>query len=184
MKLTIQIVNYNSRECLLECLASLDYFLVKNQDLAEIIIINNDTDQIGCFLDASLQATKGLRIIEINENVGFGKAHNKGLREARGKYVLFLNPDTKILDGSLEKMLNVLEEDKEVGIAGPILVDGEGRFQEECWGFKKTPLSTVKSKLSGRATRAEKEGPFEVDWVSGGAMIIRKNIFFGTRWVR
>ena len=74
-------------------------------------------------------------------------------------------------------MLNVLEEDKEVGIAGPILVDGEGRFQEECWGFKKTPLSTVKSKLSGRATRAEKEGPFEVDWVSGGAMIIRKNIF-------
>jgi len=177
MKLTIQIVNYNSRECLRECLGSLDSFLAKNQDDAEIIIINNDTEPIGYFLNAWPQAAKRPKIIEINENVGFGKAHNRGFKEAQGKYVLFLNPDTKITAESLEKMLNVFEADEKIGIAGPILVDGEGRFQNECWGFKKTPLSTIKSKLSGSATRAEEEGIFEVDWVSGGAMIIRKNIF-------
>ncbi len=176
MKLTIQIVNYNSRDYLRECLASLDSFLAKNQDVTEIIIINNDADPIGCFLSALPRAESRPKIIEINENVGFGRAHNRGLKEAQGEYILFLNPDTKIEAGSLEKMLNVFEADEKIGIAGPILVDGEGRLQNECWGFKKTPLSTIKSKLSGSATRAG-EGIFEVDWVSGGAMIIRKNTF-------
>jgi GT2 family glycosyltransferase len=176
MKLTVQIVNYNSRDCLRECLESLDSFLAKNRENVELIIINNDADPIGCFLNACPPAAKNPKIIEINKNIGFGRAHNKGLKEARGEYILFLNPDTNIMDGSLEKLLDVFEGDGKIGIAGPILIDGEGRFQKECWGSKKTPLSTVKSKLSSSSIRAEK-GIFEVDWVSGGAMVIRKNIF-------
>jgi len=177
MKLTVQIVNYNSRECLRECLVSLESFLKKNRNEAEMIIINNDAELIGGFLNVLPSAAGQLKIIEINENVGFGKAHNRGFQEAQGKYVLFLNPDTKIEAGALEKMLNILEADEKIGITGPILVDGEGRFQKECWGFKKTPLSTLKSKLSKSATRTEEESIFEVDWVSGGAMLIKKNIF-------
>jgi GT2 family glycosyltransferase len=177
MKLTIQIVNYNSRDHLQGCLASLESFLAKNKDVVELIIINNDADPIGYFFSSLPQAESEPKIIEINENVGFGRAHNRGVKEARGKYILFLNPDTKILDRSLEKMLNVFEVDEKIGIAGPILVDGEGQFQKECWGFEKTPLSIIRSKLSSRATRANEEDIFEADWVSGGAMMIRKNIF-------
>jgi len=177
MRLTIQIVNYNSRDHLQGCLASLESFLAKNKDVAELIIINNDADPIGYFFSSLPQAESRPKIIEINENVGFGKAHNRGVKEARGEYILFLNPDTKILDRSLEKMLNIFEVDEKIGIAGPILVDCKGQFQKECWGFEKTPLSTIKSKLSGRNDQVEEGSIFEVDWVSGGAMIIKKSIF-------
>jgi GT2 family glycosyltransferase len=177
MKLTIQIVNYNSRDCLRECLGYLGSFLEKNPNVAEIIIINNDADPVGYFLSALPQAAGRLKIIEINKNIGFGRAHNRGSREARGEYILFLNPDTKITTESLEKILNVLEADGKFGIAGPILVNCREHLQEECWGFKKTPFSIIKSKLLNKKFFLGEGGIFEADWISGGAMIIRKNLF-------
>jgi N-acetylglucosaminyl-diphospho-decaprenol L-rhamnosyltransferase len=177
MKLTVQVVNYNSRNHLRECLDSLNSFLAKNRNNAEIIIINNDVEPIGSFLNSFPQSASGPKVIEISKNIGFGEAHNRGAKEAQGEYILFLNPDTKINAEALEEMLNIFEKDAKIGIVGPLLIDFEGRLQKECWGFKKSPLSTIKSKLPGNAAwRKNEEKIFEVDWVSGGAMMIRKKL--------
>ena len=115
----------------------------------------------------------------MGKNIGFGSAHNVGFRESQGEYILFLNPDTKIPPGALGKMLDVFAEDEKIGIVGPLLVDSEGDVQPDCFGAHRTPLSTVKNKIFGRRERQARadEKVFETDWVSGGAMMVRRRCF-------
>lgn len=175
MKLTIQIVNYNSREIIKDCLDSLKENL-KNIHESDVVIINNDLDNLSEMIRDTRLPFR-VKVIEVNENIGFGRAHNLGCCEKRGEFLLFLNPDTKVPEGALEKMLCAMEADKGVGIVGPVLVDHKGCAAEESYGFKKTPFSTIKNKLFTSEHGTEKKDIFEVDWVSGGAMLIRRNLF-------
>ncbi len=177
MILSIQIVNYNSRNNLKNCLSSLKPFLSENDGKAEVIVINNDADPVGNVLSDLPLSNEGLKTIEINENIGFGKAHNKGFLKGSGDYVLFLNPDTEVTAESVSNMIKIFEADKRVGIIGPSLIDLEGKIQKDCYGFKKTPLSTLKSKLPKTKKISQNKEYFEVDWVSGGAMMIRSGLF-------
>jgi GT2 family glycosyltransferase len=64
-----------------------------------------------------------------------------------------------------------------VGIVGSVLVDRKGRAAEESYGSKKTPLSTIKNKFLASRDKVGEKNAFEVDWVSGGAMLMRKSLF-------
>lgn len=167
MELTIQIVNFRSRHYLEKCLFSIAKNLSPSVR-AEIIVINNDK--------AALEMPS---VVEINRNVGFGVAHNTGFKKARGKYVLFLNPDTEILSGALERMIGVLEKSPNVGIVGPLLVDPSGEVQPDCFGMSRTPLTIAGKKIFSRKRPGYSKDAdvFEVDWVSGGAMAVRRDVF-------
>lgn len=169
MLLTIQIVNYNSRDNLRVCLQSIREN-VSNPENLQIIVINNDEEKMGSFLDEF-----DVELIEKSENIGFGKAHNLGARKARGKYILFLNPDTRILPNSIAQLVDVFDSDEKIGVAGPLLVGESGDVEEEHYGFRKTPFSLVGSKLFRNRGKFAKL--MEVDWISGGAMMIRKDLF-------
>ncbi|MDD5489070.1 MAG: glycosyltransferase family 2 protein [Candidatus Moranbacteria bacterium] len=171
MLLTIQIVNYNSRENLRACLRSIREHVFDQENL-QIVVINNDKDKLEKFPEEF-----GVELIEKNENVGFGKAHNLALDRARGKYILLLNPDTKIFPETVEKMLEVFSSNERTGIVGPIHVGKENISGEDHYGAERTPLSTIREKISRRKEKAETENIFETDWVSGGAMMIRKDLF-------
>lgn len=79
--LSIVIVKYRAEEYLKQCLDS-----IKPDKRWEIIVVDND-----------------------KENVGFGAGCNKGALKAKGKYLLFLNPDTVVLDEALKRMICVEE---------------------------------------------------------------------------
>jgi GT2 family glycosyltransferase len=175
MKLTIQIVNYNSREVIKECLGSVRECL-KNIHDSDVLIINNDQGALSNLLE-EIDLPFETKTIEVNDNIGFGRAHNLGSKEAQGDLLLLLNPDTKVPEGSLSGMLCAMEADKKVGIVGPVLVDFDGYVTEESFGSEKTPLSTIKNKFFAAGYEIGKESIFEVDWVSGGAMLIRKELF-------
>jgi GT2 family glycosyltransferase len=177
MLLTIQIVNYNSRNFLKDCLLSLRQFLSESGGEAELIIINNDATPIGDFLTSFPFLDGKVRILELNKNVGFSKAHNKGSLMASGDYLLFLNPDTEVESESLNKMLEVFKSDKKAGIVAPSLIDYDGKIQKDCYGLQITPLSTIKAKFPEAKNNIESGEYFEVDWVSGGAMMVRNNLF-------
>lgn len=177
MKLTIQIVNFRSRHYLERCLFSISEDLSAGME-AEVLVINNDE----MALDEIAKAMRGvlnLQILELQKNVGFGRAHNFGFEKSRGEYILFLNPDTRILSGALREMVDVFGKDKAVGICGPLLVDSEGKIQPECFGARRTPFSTVRKKIFGRKKRPGGAGGeiFETDWISGGAMLVRRDVF-------
>ena len=138
MKLTIQIVNFRSRHYLQACLFSISKNLPADISV-EIVIINNDEEVLEDVF--GINSGLAIQIIEIKKNVGFGKAHNVGFRQAKGKYVLFLNPDTKILPGALSALLNLFLGDEAVGIAAPLLIDSANKTQPACCGAHRAPLS-------------------------------------------
>lgn len=167
MDLTIQIVNFRSRHYLKKCLFSIAKNL-STKVRAEIVVINNDAAPLGL-----------PSVVEIGKNVGFGKAHNIGFQQSRGKYILFLNPDTEILPGAIERMLTTLEENPKMGIAGPLLIDSQGELQPDCFGSNRTPLTIAGKKIFSqkRCEQLKDANVLEVDWVSGGAMMVRRDVF-------
>ncbi|MFH0930213.1 MAG: glycosyltransferase family 2 protein [Candidatus Moraniibacteriota bacterium] len=177
MKLTIQIVNFRSRHYLRKCLFSIGENLPAGNE-TEILIVNNDEEALDEISD-DLKNKLNLQIIETRKNIGFGRGHNAGFERSQGEYVLFLNPDTKILSGALQALLDVFAKDEKIGIAGPLLVDSAGKIHPDCFGARHTPLSTIKRKIFKRNSRQFRVGEeiFETDWISGGAMLARRDVF-------
>ena len=96
---------------------------------------------------------------------------------SKGKYILFLNPDTKLFPGTVEKIMEVFSADEKIGIVGPIHVEDGRISDEEHFGFRKTPLSTIRTKIFREKEKSDRQKYFETDWVSGGAMMIRRSLF-------
>ena len=177
MKLSIQIVNFRSRHYLERCLFSICENLPAILR-TEVIIVNNDEEPLDKAI-ADIGSGFAVRIVEIGKNIGFGSAHNAGFRQSRGEYILFLNPDAKIAPSVLDKMLDAFAEDEKIGIVGPLLVDSAGQVQPDCFGAHRTLLSTIKDKIFERKEKQALAGEkvFKADWVSGGSMMIRRDVF-------
>lgn len=176
MDLSIQIVNFRSRHYLKECLFSIVENIPSGTE-AEIVVMNNDEKPLDDIF-SEYEKKFPCHVIEISENIGFGRAHNIGFEKSRGEYVLFLNPDAKILPNSLEKLLSVIKEEERVGIVGPLLVDSAQKVDPDCFGAEKTPFSIVwKKTLLGNDEPQFGDRAIEVGWISGGAMLVLRDIF-------
>lgn len=86
----------------------------------EIFAIDNDSKDGTA--DMIRKEFPQVNLIANNYNAGFAKANNQGIRKSKGRYVLLLNPDMRVLDGTLEKMIEWMDENKKVGIAGCHLI--------------------------------------------------------------
>lgn len=96
-----------------DCLESLIEALAKTPDLqSEIIVVDNASSDDSMKM---LSAVKNIEVIENKENLGFGKANNKGLEKAQGRYVLFLNSDVLIKHVDFKKLVDYLDEHEDVG---------------------------------------------------------------------
>lgn len=112
-KLSIVIVNYNTKEITTNCLLSLTE-VVDEVDF-EVIVSDNGSgdDSINSFKKLNLNYP--LQIIENNANLGFAKGNNVACDYAKGKYILFLNSDTIIFKNTLKETVEYLDNNKEVG---------------------------------------------------------------------
>lgn len=183
LNLSIIIVNYNASIYLFECIDSIFKYL-SNINYEIIVIDNASTDD-------SLEKIRGLNctIVKLQENVGFVKANNIGANIANGKYLYFLNPDTILLDGNVSVLLNFIEENSDIGVIAPKVLNPNLSIQFTC---RKEP--TIRrlffylfgfSKLFKRINffvdyKMELEDFNEIlypDWVSGCAIIIKKELF-------
>src|SRR5689334_22008147 len=125
-----------------------------------------------------------VRLIALDENVGFSAANNLVLRETTAEYVLVLNPDTRLCEGTLDTLLGRMDADRRIGIAGCRLVQEDGSFDHAARRSFPTPASSLGHFLGvGRSDRAPaalaayrapdvREGP--VDAVNGAFMLMRR----------
>jgi GT2 family glycosyltransferase len=124
-ELSIIIVNWNTKELTKNCIDSV-YKNTKNIKF-EIILIDNDST------DRSVEEIQSifpkLKIIENNQNSGFAKANNQGIRIAKGNFILLLNSDTEILNNAIEKSLNYIRNNPEIGALGCKLLNIDGTSQ-------------------------------------------------------
>jgi N-acetylglucosaminyl-diphospho-decaprenol L-rhamnosyltransferase len=183
-RLTIIIVNWNTSSLLRRCLESVDE--AGRQLRLEIIIIDNASS------DGSSEMIKNefphAQLVQNNENAGFSKANNQGLKIAKGEYILLLNPDTLMADPSaIVQWLEFMDRHKDVGASGVRLVGLDKRHQVGDAGFKPR-LGTVTnhSLFLSRAFPRRFKGLFisygklkeglDVDWVCGADMLVRKEV--------
>ncbi len=172
-KLSIIIINYRSERYLTGCIASI-YKRLSGQKI-EIILVNNDpAEKLDHFL-----VHPEVKLIDVGDNLGFGAANNIGVKKASGKYIFFLNPDTKIASGNFEKMLEKMEADNEIGAIGPRLLTEDGKTQWWCAGKEISLEQLIKNNLGIIESKKIWESRNEIltDWVSGAAMLVRKDVF-------
>ena len=180
-RLSIIIVNYNGREHLENCLDSLAAHPATTPH--EIIVVDNASR------DGSVQALQhraGIRVVALDENVGFSRGNNAGIRASRGELLLLLNNDTLVPSGALDALIARLDAHPKVGVAGPRLVDGDHR-PELSFGPMISPLGELRQKTI-MALHARDVGPVArwveaatrrehfVDWVSGACLLVRRAI--------
>lgn len=147
MQLSIIIVNYNVRYFLEHCLRSV--FTSCEGLEAEVFVVDNQSS------DGSVDMVKAkfpqVVLIENWQNAGFARANNQAFDKAKGKYVLFLNPDTIVPEDCFRRCVAYMDTHPEAGALGCRLVDGKGQFLPESKrGFPSVPVSFFKiSGLSG-----------------------------------
>lgn len=120
---SIVIVNWNTRQYLLDVIASL-YETTRDTSL-EIIVVDNASHDGSA--DALEQAHPQVRLIRNDDNLGFAKANNIGFAVARGRALCLVNTDVVALDGVIDKLWAYLRAHPEVGVVGPRQINGEGR---------------------------------------------------------
>jgi N-acetylglucosaminyl-diphospho-decaprenol L-rhamnosyltransferase len=189
MDLAIVTVSYNTRELLAECLGLALAGLERSGLAGEIWVVDNAS------ADGSAEMVRrrcpAVRLVAHDQNLGFAAGNNLALQEmgfGRGadpRYVLFLNPDTRVLDDALGRMVRFLDGAPEAGAAGAALVHGDGSFQHSAFAFPGLlqilidffPLHhrLLESRLNGRyPRRLYRAGrPFPVDHPLGAALMVR-----------
>ena len=186
LELSIIIINWNTRELLNACLAS----IYANSPVGKFEVIVTDNGSI----DDSVEMIKGnfplVKLIENENNLGFGKANNQGIKIARGKYVCLLNSDTLIEHDVFTPILRWMERHPKVGITGPRLNNKDGSLQPSVgylpnligllthqalplhaiW-FVNRFLPTLQISYSDFYRKVRPVG-----WVKGACMVIRKSV--------
>ena len=124
MDISIIIVNYNTEKLILECLKSI-YERTFNVDFEIIVVDNASSDDS---LEIISNVYPQVRLVKNNENIGFGRANNEGVKIAEGDYLFFLNPDTVLLNNAVKILLDFMKSDPAVGICGGNLFDENMNF--------------------------------------------------------
>jgi len=185
LQLSIIIVSYNVKYFLEQCLCSVQKAIEHLN--AEVWVVDNASfDNSIVYLQPMFPWVKFIANVK---NIGFAKANNQVLFQCRGKYVLFLNPDTLLAEDSLIKCIAFMEKNKEAGALGIRMIDGSGSFLPESKRSFPSPLTSF-YKLAGLSalfpaskifsryslTYLDEYKNHEVDVLSGAFMLAKKNM--------
>lgn len=173
-QLSIIIVNFQSEHNLEGCIASIYNKLSFSNK--EIIIVNNDKGET---LEMIKSKFPEIKIVESGKNIGFGRANNLGARNAEGKFLLFLNPDARILSEKMEAVFEEFNKDGNLGAIGARLVTKEGKIQEWSAGEKIDLFDILRNNLGFPKNKKIWTSPNkrEVAWVAATALFIRRSLF-------
>lgn len=132
--LSVVIVNWNTGDYLKECLKSLQPWLKPEAPLkVEVLVVDNASSDGSTFLVQ--QDFPQVKLIANEENRGWAGGNNQGIQESRGRYILLLNPDTLLLPGSLDHLVQFLEDHPEAGAVAPKLLYPDGTVQPSLRSF-------------------------------------------------
>jgi GT2 family glycosyltransferase len=169
-KVFVIILNYNGFDVLKKCLTSV--FKIDYPNL-EIIVVDNNS------LDGSLEIAKAnfskAIFIKNESNLGFAAGNNVGIKfalERAADFILLLNNDVEVEKNFLMQLIDNVAENEKIGIASPVIFDGETREvwfsggRMDWWGMKAINRKDIQTK-----------NYFNTDFITGCAMLIRAAVF-------
>ena len=172
IRTSIIIPVFNNIDYTFQCLHS----VLKEIDLndTEIIVVNNaSTDET---LEVLSRFGDVVRVVNNQENKGFGNACNDGAEIAKGKYLVFLNNDTVVLEGWLKHLVNTADADDSLGLIGSLCLYPDGRIQEAggiIWNNGEAYHYGWGKSAGGRHFSFARE----VDYCSAASLLVRKDLF-------
>ncbi len=113
--ISLIIVNYNGRKYLTDCLDSIRNSVFPFERMDVVMVDNASSDGSVKYVKSNYQ---WVSIIELDRNYGFAKANNIGVEHAKGEYVVFLNNDTVVTPAWLDPLVDAMEKDRDIGMAG------------------------------------------------------------------
>lgn len=195
--LSVIIVSYNTRDQLLRCVDSVivsieraeaSHSLSRDARIIsrgyEIIVVDNASQ------DGSAVALRRyfpeIRLIQNEFNRGFAAACNQAIEISQGRLLLFLNPDTYVLDSAILELMRFLDQFPRAGMVTSKLLNADGSLQHSGFRFPTLwmtlldffPLSRrlTNSKLNGRYPLSAYQAPFEIDHPLGACMMVRREV--------
>ncbi|MDD5251002.1 MAG: glycosyltransferase family 2 protein [Patescibacteria group bacterium] len=185
MDLSIIILNYKSKGLVKQCLKALR--LNPPTVSHEIIVVDNDSrDGVGEML---VRDFPEVRFIQTGKNRGYAAGNNIGLGASNGRLLLILNPDISVRAGSVDELVEFMDANPKIGIAGPKLVKATGEVDQSCYRYptclvplyRRTPLGrtafgrrALGEYLMADYDRRDVRG---VDWLLGAVLLVRREAF-------
>ena len=183
MKLSFLILNYKSRGLLRQCLKYLRAANIKVPH--EIIVIDNGS------ADGSVEMVQRefpeAKLLPQEKNLGYAAANNIGLEVATGDYILLLNADVLTLDNSVEEMIAYMEQNQDIALLGPRLLNPDRTPQISCFRYYQWYTPILRRTPIGKTGYGRNELDYifmkdknldeiqDVDWLLGGAIMIRRS---------
>lgn len=177
--LSIVVLNWNVRDLLERCLASLR----SDRYTLEIIVVDNAShdDSVALVREKYPQVT----LLANTENRGFTGGNNQGIEASHGRYVMVLNPDTEVLGDAIDRLVAYLDQQPEVGALGPQLLNPDRSIQSSRRRFPTLTTAFFESTwLQGLAPRGilthyymddvVPDHVHEVDWLNGACTVFRR----------
>lgn len=184
LPVSVVVVNYNAGSFLVECIRA------ALPQVSEIVVVDNasrDSSVENCARQFANEPL--LKILHNDANLGFAAACNIGFKKSAGEFVLFLNPDCRLEDGVVSKLLKALQSAPSIGMVGGLFVNPDG--SEQGGGRRAVPTpwrSFVRAfGLSHFADRWPKlffdfhlhkqplpDRPIEVEAISGACMLVKR----------
>ncbi|MCX7018051.1 MAG: glycosyltransferase family 2 protein [bacterium] len=183
IRLSVIIINLNTRDFLHACLTSMKECIARD-DFEVILVDNGSTDDS---VDMVRRDFPRVRVLPQGRNLGFTRANNIGLMQAKGQYLLVLNSDTEMVGNALGQMCDYMDAHPDVGALGSQLLNNDGSVQLSCRSFPsfKTVLFhrySLMTRLFPRnrysaeylLTNSTHGETMDVDWVSGACLLTRR----------
>ena len=181
MTVSFIIVNYNTSDLLAECLQSI---YEKTKDVIfEIIVIDNASSDSSCGMVKS--RFPGVRLIQSDVNLGFGRANNLAVKSAKGDFLFFLNSDTQLINNAVLILVQFMQAHPECGIAGGNLTDLSEHpvhsysmllpsWYSDFFRFYRRSLTVI----LGHSNEYNYSGKVkQVGYITGADLMIRKSLF-------
>jgi len=211
--LSIVILNYNSGDFLKKCLESIARTKKNGFEFEVIVVDNNSSDESKEYLrnlelkkyrnigknkktkPLNLYTSIPLKIIFNKKNLGFAAGNNVGVKKAKGRYVLFLNPDTVVMSNTFREVIRFMDSNSQAGAVTCRLELPSGELDEACHRGFPTPWNAFchfsgleklfpKSKIFAGYTLGWKplDKVHEIDSGVGAFLIVRKEVGDKLNW--
>lgn len=184
MDLSIIIVNYKSKDKLINCLNSIASSDLDNIKYEIIIVDNASGDNL---LDIN-NNFENLNIIYSNKNLGMGAGNNLGISNSRGNYILISNPDIVYKKDTIKNLYQTIENNENYALVGPKLLNPDNSLQYSVAKFPKIYLPFLRRTAIGKLFPKYLNDYFlksedydkikEVDWLLGACFIVRRHQVF------
>ena len=151
----------------------------------EYFLVDNDSkDGVPAFVRERFSWVQ----VRENQNTGFGGGNNLAFKEAKGEYIILMNPDLTVFSGEVEKWIEWMDAHPDVGISGPLTLNPDRSIQNSCYAFHRFLTPVYRRTMLGKLPWAKKEinrflladmdrtKAQDVDWVQGSAMCIRRSL--------